>query len=290
MKLRYRVLRGDGTLRHVEATGIVQLSGPRMPARMLGVLRDVSDEVLRVQLVTEKAAAEQVARARMEFLSRLSHELRTPLNAVLGFSQLLLMEQAQPLPADANAKVRHIEAAGQHLLHLVEDVLNITRIDAGQNVVHMQAVAPQPLLDAALLLVEAQRQALGVAVHSDLPTVPLLVMGDRQRLEQVFVNLLSNGCKYNRPAGALRITHRIDGAQLLLNFADEGQGLDDDEIAQLFQPFRRLYRHAAIEGTGLGLVIVKQLLVQMGGDIEVASVKGQGSVFTVRLAMAAQPG
>ena len=285
LKLRSRVRRADGGLRHVEATGILQQAGPRSPARILGVLRDVSDEVLRVQLSAEKNAAEQVARARAEFLSRLSHELRTPLNAVLGFSQLLLMDRSNPLAPSTATKIRHIETAGAHLLRLVEDVLNITRIDAGQVQVDMQPVALQPVVEAALRLVEAQRLALGIVVVSKLPAEPLVVQADPQRLEQVFVNLLSNGCKYNRRGGALTLSHRIDGGDVLLAFGDEGQGLDADEIGQLFQPFHRLSRHTAIEGTGLGLVIAKHLLVQMGGDIDVASTKDQGSTFTVRLAL-----
>ena len=284
LKLRVRVARADGDLRHVEATGIVQQAGTQGPARVLGVLRDVSDEVLRVQLSAEMSAARQVAVARMEFLSRLSHELRTPLNAVLGFSQLLLMDRSNPLSPAAAAKVRHIETAGAHLLRLVEEVLDITRIDSGQSRLELKPVAVQPVVDAALLLVEAQRHALGVAIVVELPAAPLIVRADAARLEQVFVNLLSNGCKYNRRGGMLTLSHRIDGHELLLAFDDEGEGLDANEIAQLFQPFRRLGRHQAIEGTGLGLVIVKHLLAQMGGNIDVASARGRGSTFTVRLA------
>jgi len=213
--------------------------------------------------------------------------LRTPLNAVLGFSQLLLIDSESPLAPAAATKVRHIETAGAHLLRLVEDVLNITHIDSGQMQVEMKPIALQPVLDAALLLVEAQRLALGIVVAAELPDNALMVQADPQRLQQVFVNLLSNGCKYNRHGGSLTLSHRIDGGDVLLAFRDEGQGLDADEFGQLFQPFYRLSRHSAIEGTGLGLVIVKQLLAQMGGEIEVASVKGQGSTFTVRLALCA---
>jgi signal transduction histidine kinase len=285
LRLRSRVKLADGSLRHVEATGLVQEAGPRGPARILGVLRNVSDEVLRVQLSAEKAAAEQIALARMEFLSRLSHELRTPLNAVLGFSQLLLLEGTEPLTPSAATKVRHIETAGAHLLRLVEDVLNITRIDSGQVQIDMKPVALQPVLEAALLLVEAQRLALGIVVVDRLPVEPLIVHADPQRLEQVFVNLLSNGCKYNRRGGLLTISYRADGGDVLLSVSDEGQGLTADEISQLFQPFRRLSRQTAIEGTGLGLVIVKHLLEQMGGAIVVASAKDQGTTFTLRLSL-----
>ncbi|MES2718071.1 MAG: ATP-binding protein [Pseudomonadota bacterium] len=286
LKLRARVRQGDGALRHIEATGIVQKAGPPDQARLLGVLRDVSDEVLRVQLSAEKTAAEQVARARMEFLSRLSHELRTPLNAVLGFSQLLLMDRTNPLSPATATQVRHIETAGVHLLRLVEDVLNITRIDAGQLQVEMQPVALQPVVQSALRLVEAQRQALGIVVVDRLPSEALVVRADPQRLQQVFVNLLSNGCKYNRRGGLLTLSHRVEAGQVLLAVGDQGHGLAADEIGQLFQPFHRLSRHSTVDGTGLGLVIARQLLLQMDGEVDVTSVQGQGSTFTVRLALA----
>lgn len=286
LKLRARVKLADGGLRHVEATGIVQNGDSGSAGRILGVLRDVSDEVLRVELSAEKAAAEQVARVRMEFLSRLSHELRTPLNAVLGFSQLMLMDRSNPLSPSAVVKVQHIEQAGEHLLRLVNDVLDITRIDSGHARIEMAPVAVQPVLDAALLLVEAQRSAMEVVIVNKLPATPLIAQADTQRLLQVFLNLLSNGCKYNRLGGRLTLSHRIYDEYLLLAFEDEGEGLDAEEIGQLFQPFHRLQRHQAIEGTGLGNVIVKHLLVQMGGDIEVDSVEGHGSTVTVRLVLA----
>lgn len=282
-KQRYRVRRPDGAMRHIEATGVMQNDGPRAPARMLGVARDVSDEVLRGQLSFEKAAAERVARARIEFLSRLSHELRTPLNAVLGFSQLMLADKTDALSPAATARVRHIAAAGNHLLHLVDDVLDVTKIDSGHLTVHVEPMLLLPALDAAMRLIAKQQQMMGIVIVKQLPSQPLCVLADAQRLEQVFVNLLSNGCKYNRAGGLLTIQHRIDGGSVWLGFRDEGEGLAAQELEQLFQPFKRLTRQPGIEGTGLGLVIVKLLLEQMGGGIEVASVKGQGSTFTVRL-------
>jgi signal transduction histidine kinase len=284
LKLRLQVPRAEGSLRHVEARGIVQNEGSGRAARIVGLLRDVSDEVLRVELSAGKAAAEQVARARIEFLSRLSHELRTPLNAVLGFSQLLQMDGS--LPSDAVTKVAHIEKAGEHLLRLVDDVLNITGINSGQASVTMAPVAVQPVLDAALLLVESQRAAMAVTIVDRPPATQAIVQADAQRLKQVFVNLLSNGCKYNRRGGRLTLSQRVDRNHLMLAFEDEGEGLDAAEIAALFQPFHRLHRHRAIEGTGLGHVIVKTLLAQMGGDIAVSSRPGLGSTFTVRLALA----
>lgn len=282
-RVRYRVRHPDGSLHHLETVGLQQLDDEGGVKRVLGVVHDVSEEEERTQLNIEKTAAERTGRARMEFLSRLSHELRTPLNAVLGFSQLMLTDASDALSPGATERTRHIVSAGQHLLHLVDDVLDVTRIDSGQLNVHVEPVELAAVLQSALQQVEPQRQALGVEIATDLPGQALHVRADPVRLEQVFVNLLTNGCKYNRPGGRLAVVPRVAGGDLWIDFEDQGEGLAADEIKELFQPFRRLTRHWRVEGTGLGLVIVKLLLVQMGGHIEISSRPGQGSTFSVRL-------
>jgi len=283
-RVRYRVRHGDGSLHFLETVGFQQLGSDGQVQRVLGVVHDVSEEEERTQLNIETAAAERTGRARMEFLSRLSHELRTPLNAVLGFSQLMLTDPAETLSPTAAERTRHVVAAGTHLLHLVDDVLDVTRIDSGQLSVDVGPVDLGSVLQAALQQVETQRLALGIAIEAELPPEALHVRADAVRLEQVFVNLLTNGCKYNRPGGRLAVVPRVDGDELWVDFEDQGEGLAEDEIRELFQPFRRLTRHWRVEGTGLGLVIVKLLLVQMGGEIEISSRPGQGSTFSVRLA------
>lgn len=283
-RVRYRVRHPDGSLHHLETVGLQQVDSDGVVQRVLGVVHDVSEEEARTQLNIEKAAAERTGRARMEFLSRLSHELRTPLNAVLGFSQLMLSDPQETLPASAAERTRHIVSAGTHLLHLVDDVLDVTRIDSGQLNVQVEPVELGAVLQSALRQVESQRQALGIEIEADLPLETLHVRADAARLEQVFVNLLTNGCKYNRPGGRLAVVPRVAGGDLWIDFEDQGEGIAADEIKELFQPFRRLTRHWRVEGTGLGLVIVKLLLVQMGGHIEISSRPGQGSTFSVRLA------
>lgn len=291
-KQRYRIRRpSDGAERHLAVTGLLYRdAGVQQAARMLGVVRDVTDEVQNTQLALDKAAAERVARARIEFLSRLSHELRTPLNAVLGFSQLMLADASQPLAPAQRARVQHIGEAGEHLLRLVEDVLDITHIDSGNFSMSLRPMALQPVVDAALRLVDKERQSYDVQVVHGLPAQPLHVVADAQRLEQVFVNLFSNACKYNRRGGVLVIEHAEVGDQVTVSVRDEGEGLDAQELEQLFRPFKRLAPAASAPGTGLGLVVVKLLLEQMGGAIEVHSIKGRGTTFTVSLpATAAVP-
>lgn len=282
--LRYRVVRPDGGLRHIQSTGRVARHGAHGSLHLMGVLRDVTEEVAQAQAATQRDAAERVAAAQRVFLSRLSHELRTPLNAILGFAQLLDMDRSSTLSAPQHQQVQWILNAGRQLLSLVEDVLDLSKVEAGEVSMSPRALVLQQVLCDCLPLVETVRQARGVRVVDALPTEPLSVWADPQRLQQVLINLLSNGCKYNRAGGELRVTARVEGEAIAVDVCDEGLGLSEAEQAELFQPFRRPAKGSAqIEGTGLGLYIVRQLLQRMQGSISVRSQAGEGTCFTVRL-------
>jgi len=284
LRARYRIVLDDGSTRHLEAVGTLREDGPTSaPPQMFGVLRDVTDEVAAARLQLERDAAERSARARSEFLSRLSHELRTPLNAVLGLAQLLELDKSEPLSATQRARVRVILESGWHLLHLVDDVLDITRIDAGQLSISTVPTDLRAVLQASLALVETERARFGIRIADRWPATPPAALADPQRLQQVFVNLLSNACKYNRRGGTLTLTFNEGADALALSFADEGPGIGAEQLAELFQPFKRLNQTADIPGIGLGLVIVKLLTDQMQGGVEVASEPGRGARFTVSL-------
>jgi len=283
LRARYRVARDDGSTRHLEAVGTLRNNGSAAAPQMFGVLRDVTDEVAASRLQLERDAAERSARARSEFLSRLSHELRTPLNAVLGLAQLLELDKIQPLNDVQRTRVRMILEGGWHLLHLVDDVLDITRIDSGQLSITSVPTDLRAVLRASLALVEAERARLRIHIDDQWPVEPPAALADPQRLQQVFVNLLSNGCKYNRAGGTLTLTLDASSEMLALGFVDEGPGIDPEQLAELFQPFKRLRQTAEVPGVGLGLVIVKLLADQMQGGIEVESEPGRGARFTMRL-------
>jgi len=278
-----------GPLRHVEVTGVMRGSLATGDRRMVGMIKDVTAQVRQEQLALEKAAAERSAAARTEFLSRLSHELRTPLNAVLGFSELLLMDRADGLSTAQRQRIQLIADSGRHLLHLVDDVLDISGIDAGRFRIERRPTPLLPVLESAVALVSAERQEYGVRLEQASPPPGLAVWADAQRLGQVLANLLSNACKYNRRGGLVRIEVQPGEAGVRISVADQGQGLGEDEIAQLFQPFKRLPATAHLRGTGLGLSIAKLLVEQMGGRIEVHSRPGQGTVFSVILQAAPPP-
>jgi len=285
--LRYRIHVG-GQIRHLEITG-KRHDNEKGASLIVVILRDVSAQVQQEQLKLEKTAAERSAAARIEFLSRLSHELRTPLNAVLGFSELLQMDANEPLTDRQLQRVQLISGAGVHLLRLVDDVLDISGIDAGQFKLHRVPTQLAPVVRDALSL-NSDQQGLGAVVELDPIPASITVWADAQRLGQVLVNLINNACKYNRPGGRVRLSVEASSAQRVeISISDEGPGMTEAEIKQLFQPFKRLPSGADKPGTGLGLTIVKMLTEQMGGSITVQSLPGRGSVFTVSLHTVAEP-
>jgi PAS domain S-box-containing protein len=251
-----------------------------------GYLADVTDLRELEAASRDKAAAEAASRAKTEFLSRMSHELRTPLNAVLGFSQLLEMTRTPPL-ADAHRRpVQLIREAGEHLLVMIGDLLDLTRIESGQLKLAIEPVPLAPLADECLALLQAQAAAVPVSLVC-APLGTLAVAADRTRLKQVLLNLLSNAVKYNRPGGAVTLRARSEGAGVRLEVSDTGLGIAPEHLARLFEPFQRgAQQQSAIEGTGIGLAVCKSLIELMGGRIEVQSAPGKGSLFAVELPQA----
>jgi signal transduction histidine kinase/CheY-like chemotaxis protein len=234
------------------------------------------------QLTAARDVAERANRAKSEFLSRMSHELRTPMNAVLGFAQLLALDAT--LASRPREFLDHIMRAGKHLLHLINDVLDLAHVESGR-----MSLSPEPLpIDDILREVIALMKPLALqhGVTIELAALPdAVVRGDRLRVKQVLLNLLSNAIKYNRPGGWVRIGGEpaAPGMQRVV-VADSGQGIGPEGMAQLFEPFARLgAEHGAIEGTGIGLSITRRLVEMMGGAVGATSQAGVGSRFWIDL-------
>lgn len=288
--MRYRVTLPSGEVRYIENTGRLDPRSLKGRPHITGVIRDVTEQVMQAQAAVQRDAAERVAVSQRAFLSRLSHELRTPLNAILGFAQLLDMDRSASLSGTQHQQVQWILGAGRQLLSLVEDVMDLSKVEAGEVTMRPQSLTVQQALRECLPLIEVMRASQNVRLVDQLPPEPVWVHADPQRLQQVFINLLSNGCKYNRPGGMLSYAARVDGAEVVVDISDTGIGMSQDEAAELFQPFKRLSGPAAqVEGTGLGLYIVRQLVQRMDGGVSVRSAPGQGACFTVRLPAAAPP-
>ncbi len=245
------------------------------------ITRDITDRrAAEIALRTAREEAESASRAKSEFLSRMSHELRTPLNAILGFAQLLDMDST----AGQRPQVSHILRAGQHLLALINEVLDIARIEAGRLPLNIEPIALATVLHEALTLVSPMAADAGIHLV-DLPALPedSGVLADRQRLVQVLLNLLSNAIKYNRPGGKVRLEVSVQAHQVSIAVHDTGHGIAPDQLDQLFKPFERLGADPQVEGTGLGLSLSKNLLEMMQGSLQVHSEPGHGCCFTLRL-------
>jgi len=234
-----------------------------------------------------KDAAEAANRAKSDFLSSMSHELRTPLNAVLGFAQILESDDA--LTREQTEMAREIFRAGQHLVELVNEVLDLARIESGQIDLILEPVECTEILLHAQTLIQPLARTYGVTIEP-FDAAPCTMRADRTRFKQVVINLLSNAIKYNRPGGrvSVAVTAAIDTVSIAVT--DTGAGIPEDRLDELFTQFNRLGRERGeIDGTGIGLALTKRLLDLMGGTIEVESEVGVGSTFTIGLP-AAEPG
>ncbi len=245
-----------------------------------GHTADLTDKKALLEARMAAQVAEDANRAKNEFLSRVSHELRTPLNAVIGFAQLLRLSSAGHLNADQLQNVKLIENAGSHLLGIISDVLDLSRIEAGNLPLSTDTCRPSTLLSEACHLVGPLASKSGIAICPAQISSDAAIRIDPMRLRQVLVNLLSNAIKYNRPKG--HVIPRIwrDGDQVAIAIEDTGPGLSAEQQAHLFEPFNRLgAERTGVEGTGIGLVIVRKLMEAMNGRLEVRSPPGRGATF-----------
>lgn len=259
-----------------------------LDTRFIVLSRDITERKEAEAAVLEQEAMAQANRAKSQFLSRVSHELRTPLNAVIGFAQLLLHDANARMAAGQRLHVEYILRAGQHLLEMINDILDLTRIESGDADLKTAPMRLGDVISGSLPMVLPQAEAMGVSVSVDVSRVERhLVLVEARRVKQVLINVLSNAVKYNRVGGQITVHGSIDELEpgrLVLSIADTGRGLNTAQMKNLFEPFNRLGAdRLGIEGTGLGLVIARRLIEAMGGEIAVDSTEGVGTTVTLRL-------
>jgi len=274
---------------------LLALGGVVVAASLGALLLVMTGHARRIEAAMKEArdqrtAAENANRAKSEFLSRMSHELRTPLNAVLGFAQVMELDRLSPLPEAHQPRIKQIQQAGWHLLDMIDDVLDISRIDAGMLRLQAQPLSVHEALAAAGALLGEQASRQGVSLRwPEQPDLRLGVNADPTRLRQVLTNLLSNAIKYNQRGGSVTVSvqARHDAAQgevVQIAVNDTGLGMTPTQLERLFEPFNRLGRERHVpDGTGIGLVISRHLAVLMGGRLDVCSQEGEGSTFTLTL-------
>ncbi len=248
-----------------------------------GIVENVTErKKIENSLIAARIEADRANNAKSEFLSNMSHELRTPMNAILGFSQLMQLDRQ--LSGRNREYVNEIMQAGHHLLELINDILDLARIESGHSEMELESVGIGPVIEESLNLMAgiAQKNRIRILCYG---SVDLAVVADRIRLKQIMLNLLSNAIKYNREGGIVRIKATpVDEKYVWITVTDTGDGISADKLPELFQPFNRLEaNNSGIEGTGIGLALTKRLIEQMDGSVSVTSEVGSGSTFGITL-------
>lgn len=279
-----QLIRKDGSLFWARIS--CRAFDPRDPlAGAVAIIEDISDERQQEEQLRQAMEKAQAAdRLKSAFLATMSHELRTPLNSIIGFTGIILQGLAGPLNPEQHKQMSMVQASSRHLLSLINDVLDISKIEAGQLTLDRSPFDLRASLEKTVKLVAPLAEKKGLALEAELPDLDYRLVGDQRRVEQVVINLLNNAIKFTEQ-GWVRLAIADQGEALVLSCQDSGIGIKEEDFPHLFQPFHQLDSGLARkrEGTGLGLSICDKILSMMGGSITVDSTPGEGSTFTIRL-------
>ena len=280
-----RYVTQDGRVLFAQLTVALLRDAEGRPQFTVGVVEDIGEHLRLAEAERARESAEASNRAKSEFVSRMSHELRTPLNAMLGFAQLLGLDRKPPLAEHQRGWATQIQQAGWHLLHMINDTLDLSRIESGMLKLEPKVLELEPLVSSALAMVAPAAEKRGLHIEQQLDRRARAVLGDETRIKQILTNLLSNAVKYNVDGGSIVVRARAAEAQAVeVIVSDTGLGMTRTQMDELFQPYNRLGRErSGVEGSGIGLVISRRLAELMGGSLRAQSVAGEGSNFILTL-------
>ena len=284
--IEHRVVWPDGSVRWVHEKGDVTRDDKGRPAHMLGIIQDITPRKMAEEgMRTAMEDADKANRAKSEFLSSMSHELRTPLNAILGFGQLLQYNPKEPLSEMQQSCVVNILKGGEHLLKLINEVLDLAKIESGRVPMSIEDVSLASLFEEVRPLMEPLAAKAQIALEMAIPAADMMARADHTRTKQALINLMSNAVKYNFEGGRVAVSAEAAPAgRVRIAVTDTGAGISAEKQAELFKPFSRLGAEVTeIEGTGIGLALTKKLVEMMDGRVGVASEVGVGSTFWFEL-------
>lgn len=245
----------------------------------------MAKQIIRVE--ESEAAAILASQAKSEFLANMSHELRTPLNAIIGFSEMMNSGYFGPLNAKQKERMNDINLCGNHLLHLISDILEFSKGEAGKLEIVEEKIAVGEIIQEVARMMGEKVKSKGVRLSTDIPTRPPMLFADKRKLKQILLNLVSNAVKFTPQGGEIKLTVRVDqNGALVLSVADTGIGIAEEDIPTALSVFGQVHRSRNHEGTGLGLPLCRMFAELHGGKLALASVVGEGT--TVRVIFPAQ--
>jgi len=255
------------------------------------IIQDVTERVTREEQLREALAQAEVAsQAKSDFLAAMSHELRTPLGAIIGYMDLLESDMVGPVAPLQKQYLGRVKSAARHLIHIIEEILTFSRVEAGKEPIALEAVDGVALVQSVVELFEPQAATKRVGLHATLPSAPVLLFTDPTKLRQILINVIGNAMKFT-DAGSVRVAMSCDAERVSFGITDTGPGISHDDVGRIFDPFTQLDQSLTRPkgGTGLGLPVSRKLAHLLGGDLLVHSVVGVGTTFTLWLPIVGDP-
>jgi two-component system cell cycle sensor histidine kinase PleC len=286
-EMEFRIHRPDGGLRHIRCEGRCEMDGEGEVTALFGIMQDITERMLvEAQLRQAKDSAERAYAAKSQFLANMSHELRTPLNAIIGFSEMMQRQLLGPIGTERYFDyIAGIRESGEHLLDLISDILDMSKIEAGKYELDLEELNASKIIRLAVHMVEGRAHDARIQLGIDIEHDDLTIVADRRGVMQILLNLLSNAVKFTEPGGSVKVTCATRPDNIVIRVEDTGIGIPANKLSNITRPFEQAANHYTREheGTGLGLAITKELVELHGGNLYIDSTVGVGTTVTVRL-------